>query len=215
MRVSSLNLNGARDIHKRAKLFQLIRQKNIDVMFVQETHSDCFNEIDWKKEWESEVFLTHMSSTRGGVAVLFAKNLLPISCDVKHEIPGRLIFVRAQFEKFKAVFINVFAPTNGNERVLFLKNVNTILQNCSSDDFLFMGGDFNCTGNYRLDRNHMEPHIGSSRALNELIETHRLQVCDLWRDLNSNVRQYTWVHTRENCISLARLDRFYCFKHLF
>jgi len=57
----------------------------------------------------------------------------------------------------------------------------------------------------------MEPHIGSSRALNELIETHSL--CDLWRDLNSNARQYTWVHTRENFISLASLDRFYCFKH--
>lgn len=49
MRVSSLNLNGAQDIHKRAMLFELIRQKNIDVTFVQETHSDCINEIDWKK----------------------------------------------------------------------------------------------------------------------------------------------------------------------
>lgn len=117
-------------------------------------------------------------------------------------ISGSLIFVRAQFEKFKAVFINVYAPTNGNERVFFLKNVNTILQNCSSGDFLFLGGDFNCTGNYRLDRNHMEPHFASSRVLNELIDTHSL--CDLWRDLNNNVRQYTWLDNRDNLISLAR-----------
>lgn len=140
MRVSSLNLNGARDMHKRALLFELIKQKNIDVMFVQETHSDCINEIDWKKEWEGDVLFAHMSSTRGGVAVLFAKNFLPISCDVKHVVSGRLLCIRAQFEKFKAVFINVNAPTNGSERVLFLKDVNTILQNCSSDDFLFLGG---------------------------------------------------------------------------
>lgn len=76
-------MNGARDIHKRALLFELIKQKNIDVMFVQETHSDCINEIDWKKEWEGDVLFAHLSSTRGGVAVLFAKNFLPISCDVK------------------------------------------------------------------------------------------------------------------------------------
>lgn len=40
-------------------------------------------------------------------------------------------------------------------------------------------------------------------------------MCDVWRELNNNVRQYTWVHNRENFISLARLDRFYCFRHHF
>ncbi len=30
-------------------------KKHIDVMYVQETHSDCINESDWKKEWEGEV----------------------------------------------------------------------------------------------------------------------------------------------------------------
>ena len=28
-------------------------------------------------------------------------------------------------------------------------------------------------------------------------------------------RQYTWVQHRENFFSMARLDRFYCFKHHF
>ncbi len=84
LRVGSLNLNGGRDLHKRALLFELIKQKNIDVMYVQETHSDCFNENDWKKEWEGEVVFAHMSSTRGGVAI-FAKNALPFSCEVKRD----------------------------------------------------------------------------------------------------------------------------------
>lgn len=33
--------------------------------------------------------------------------------------------------------------------------------------------------------------------------------------MNGDERQYTWAHTRGNLISLARLDRFYCFKHHF
>ncbi len=45
----------------------------------------------------------------------------------------------------------------------------------------------------------------------ELIKTHCL--CDVWRDLNIDVRQYTWAHNRGNFISFARLDRFYCFRH--
>lgn len=100
IRIGTLNLNGARDIKKRAVLFELIRQKSLDVMMVQETHSDSLNEIDWKKEWDGEVVFAHMNSVRGGVAVLFAKNFLPISYELKHVIPGRLMLLRAKFERF-------------------------------------------------------------------------------------------------------------------
>lgn len=182
-------------------------------MFVQETHSDSFNEIDWKKEWEGEVVFTHMSSVRGGVAVLFAKNFLPVSYELKPVVPGRLMLLKAKFERFNFVFLNLYAPNSGPERVCFFNNVKCILQNCNIDDYLFLGGDFNCTENYVLDRNHIEPHAASAHAMCELVETYDL--CDIWRELNNDVRQYTWAHTRENVISLARIDRFYCYKHHF
>lgn len=41
IRLGTLNINGARDSGKRAMLYELIRQKKYDVMFVQETHSDA------------------------------------------------------------------------------------------------------------------------------------------------------------------------------
>lgn len=66
IRIGTLNLNGARDIKKRAVLFELIRQKSLDVMMVQETHSDSLNEIDWKKEWDGEVVFAHEFSQRRG-----------------------------------------------------------------------------------------------------------------------------------------------------
>lgn len=116
--MGSLNINGARDVQKRMLLYELIKQKNIDVMYVQETHSDCRNAIDWKREWEGEVLLTHMSSNRGGGAFLFAKSFFPVSCQVEEVIAGRLMIIRATFEKCKMVFINVYAPTNGIERSL-------------------------------------------------------------------------------------------------
>ena len=51
----------------------------------------------------------------------------------------------------------------------------------------------------------------SQRALRQLLQTHDL--CDVWRRLHDHKRQYTWTHCRGNLISMARLDRFYCFKH--
>lgn len=64
-----------------------------------------------------------------------------------------------------------------------------------------------------MDRNNTEPHAANSRFIRELSKTHSL--CDIRRELNGNTRRYTWAHTRENYISLARLDRFYCFKYHF
>lgn len=78
-----------------------------------------------------------------------------------------------------------------------------------SGEYLILGGDFNCTAEPVLDRNHLEPHPASAARLNRLIET----LNDVWRSLNGQSKQYTWSHCRDNSVSLARLDRFYCFKH--
>ena len=99
----------------------------------------------------------------------------------------------------------------GSNKVCFLNDVSAALQNCCSDDYLFMGGDFNCTEDDDLDRNHTEPHTASKRTVCRLLQNHSL--CDVWRVLHQNVRQYSWAHARDGFMSLARLDRLYCFKH--
>ncbi len=43
------------------------------------------------------------------------------------------------------------------------------------------------------------------------MKTH--EIVDVWRNFHGIQRQYTWAHAYDNLISLARLDRFYCFKH--
>lgn len=78
-------------------------------------------------------------------------------------------------------------------------------------DACFLGGDFNCTANAAFDRNHPEPHGASKRCLVKLIEANDL--CDVWRLFHTTQSLYTWAHVRDNSLSLARLDRFHCFKH--
>lgn len=66
-----------------------------------------------------------------------------------------------------------------------------------------IGGD--CTVDYKFDRNHEEPHSGSTHVLKTLIN--RYNLVDLWRD--ARVKQYTWWKVHLNNISSGRLDRFY------
>lgn len=94
--------------------------------------------------------------------------------------------------------------------MIFLNILDDLLKKCDSGEFLILGGDFNCT-ELVMDRNHVEPHMPSRRRLIELIKSHDLT--DLWRNFNIRQRQYTWAHSHENMLSMARLDRFYTFKH--
>ncbi len=50
--------------------------------------------------------------------------------------------------------------------------------NCSSEEYLFLGGGSNLT-NAVLDRNHQEPHAASRSCLKKLVEMYDL--CDIWR----------------------------------
>ena len=95
----------------------------------------------------------------------------------------------------------------------YCKYISEVLNDCAMEDFLFLGGDFNCTEDVILDRNHAEPHPASQHALKQLVRSHGL--VDVWRRMHPDCRQYTWSHIRESRVSSARLDRVYCFKHHF
>lgn len=168
------------------------------------------NAADGAVEWNRVAVLSHGTTLSGGVAILFAKSFTPQSYKVEEVIKGRLLKIRASFESTTVVFICVYIPTSAVERMLFLSTLCSVLQNVCIDEYLILGGDFNCTES-SLDRNHVEPHLPSRHRLVQLLKTHDLK--DIWRQLNGENKQYTWTHVRDNVISLARLDRFYVFKH--
>ena len=51
-KAGSLNVNRAREIRKRATICETAKLNHIDVLFLQETHSDSNNETDRNREWE-------------------------------------------------------------------------------------------------------------------------------------------------------------------
>ena len=112
----SLNVNGAREERKRAVVFDMAKMKHIDVLFLQETHSDVGNEAEWSREWEGELILSHHTNLSGGVGFLFSRRFTPTSVEVRHVVEGRCLLVEAHFEHFNVVFINIYAPNNGTER---------------------------------------------------------------------------------------------------
>ncbi len=207
IRIGSFNINGVRDKNKRAKLSEFMKISKIDIVMLQETHSDKSNEIEWGLWWEGKYALSHGSSTSAGVAVLFSKILNVENFKIEEVVAGRVLCVHTEIERIKFVFINVYAPNVGSERIeLFLKIKSHISQ---YDNFfcIVMAGDWNCTEHFNVDRNSEEPHFQSGVVLSKLIEEHDLT--DIWRNRNEGIKQYTWVKVSNNEVKGARLDRIY------
>ncbi len=162
---ASLNINGARESRKRAQIFETMTQKRIDVLFLQETHSDLGNAVEWAIGFDGLSVLSHSTSVSGGVAILFSKRFIPVHYKVEEIIKGRLLKIKASYENnFSFVLICVYIPNTAVDRMLFLNTLCKVLSECDPEDFLMLGGDFNCTENV-LDRNHIEPHMQSRKRL--------------------------------------------------
>lgn len=110
------------------------------------------------------MILIHLNRASGGVVLLFSKHFLPESYDFQELVKGRLMAVKAKYECFKTMFVNVYAPNMGPERILFFfyTSLNMSYASVTQKILVFLARDFNCTENDQLDRNHLEPHVPRS-----------------------------------------------------
>ncbi|KAL6484118.1 hypothetical protein MHYP_G00061630 [Metynnis hypsauchen] len=145
-----------------------------------------------------------------GVAVFFSRRLGIGHLHVSELEQGRLLLVQVDIRGTGFLFVNVYAPNHGGERVRLFRKLRAALQRYSDTLSVVMGGDWNCTTDFTLDRNGEEPHSGSAAELGGLLK--ECGFVDPWREFNTGVRQYTWVKVSERRVSAARLDRFYITK---
>lgn len=120
-------------------------------------------EFFWEREWEGREVLSHNTMASGWVGILFSKRFAPSSVEVKQMGEGRNLLVRAKLDHFSLIFMNIYAPNSKTERKRFSEVVE--LNRCSSEDYLLLGGDFNCNEKEFLDGNHAEQHSTSQHGL--------------------------------------------------
>lgn len=207
LRVGSLNVNGMRDRKKAGNIIEFIRLKNLDVIFLQETHSDMNNEVDWRLWWGNECVLTHGTNLSAGAAILFSPTTKVRILSKKEIEPGRLLAVRADINGLFFVFVNIYAPNIGSDRINIFNKLKIFLKQQQVNDLIILGGDWNCTLDPSLDRNGEEPNFQSPTVLANIVKISNFT--DSWRENNPMVKQYTWVKVNEGRISAARLDRLY------
>ncbi len=163
------------------------------------------------QEWDGISVLSHNTTLSGDVGILFTKSFSPVLLSSWLRIvKGRLLKIRTIFDKICLCFCLCLCSNISNAKIGVFRCTSSTLQTCSTEDYLFLGGDLIVLKKI-LSRNHIEPHMPSRERLTKMINVNVL--CDILRHFHDGQRQYTWAHARDNVLSLARLDRFYGFKH--
>ena len=89
----TLNVQGLGSYQKQKHIYQYIREKQIDIALLQETHVDEKLEKNCTVEWGSKWYSSYGASNVRGVSILFSHKLSKMGKIemIKHDTQGRLI----------------------------------------------------------------------------------------------------------------------------
>ena len=107
---------------------------------------------------------------------------------------GRYILAEIVIDNTKVVLVNVYAPNDSNQQVVFLKGLSNNILDKYGNENLVLGGDFNCVIG-TLDKRGGKPvdiRKASTIELKALIKTHNL--LDTWRYKNPDSFGPTWTN---------------------
>lgn len=208
VKICTYNARGLRDFNKRKQLFMLLKYKNFDVVFIQESHMVDSEISLWRSQWGGEIFCANGSTNSKGVLILFRKNLQYQVNNVIKDDMGRFLVMEVQLEDMELLFINVYAPNIDTPS--FFERISQITYQCENP-LMMWGGDFNFVVNNDLDRKFF--HYNNDKARDYFIQyAEDNDLCDIWRVLNPASKQYSCCRPNtdsDQWQKFSRLDMFF------
>ena len=201
LKVLSCNVKGLAEKIKRKQVFNYLKQKWSDVVFMQETHTCKSQQKVWKSAWRGTTIFSHGESNARGMAILFSQDLNAHILWTKTDSMGRYVFVKAKIDETVYMFCNCYAP-NEDDSTFFVEIINE-LGNIVNVDITIWGGDFNksLSSDDKLGKYY---ETKSAQLLNQF--TVDQNWTDIWRYFNPEIQQYTFFK-RKPVIRL-RIDYF-------
>ena len=205
LQVVSINARGLNTSEKRIKFYDWLRDTNIDIVFLQETHYVEKNEVTYNARWFGKSVHNYSDSTFSrGVSILFKKDLPIEILNVHKSVDGRKLLVNVKYEESVFTIVNVYAPNNEDARIEFFKRLKTfICQHSVNVNNVTLCGDFNCKLDCKNDK--------SARKLHDIL--HMLDLKDIWRTIHNDLSGYTWCDG--NNVPFSRIDYVFVSKQFF
>lgn len=216
LKIWSHNIKGVNIPEKRSHLLRTLRQNNVNIAFLQETHfrSDNIPKLHDRKYTQVFHATVHDSKTKG-VSILISRDTKIKINDNIVDPEGRYIFLKGTLGSRPITLANVYFPNKG--QAPFMYTVCKALEKFTHG-LLILGGDFNTTLNPLIDSSSGTSNIPFrtiKRMKGDLIN---LTLHDSWRTLYPKLKDYTFFshpHTRYSRIDylfLSQKDLTYLYK---
>ena len=98
--------------------------------------------------------------------VLFKPNFNVTINKILADKNGRYILAETSIDVTNIVFVNIYAPNDPSQQILFLRDLSSsVLSSCANEN-LVLGGDFNCVMN-AMDKKGGRPFVSKNAAVTE------------------------------------------------
>ena len=201
IKIGTANVNGLGEIRKRQRVFKSFKEKEYDIILLQETHSTRNDERFWNSQWGSKIYYSHGEQNARGVAILFDRKLDYHVHSCETDTSGRSINMTITIGKEKMQIINIYAPNSDSP--FFFETIGHQLAGQDVDKKI-VAGDFNITIEL-IDSVKKVQHSNKMavKMVKTIIEEFNLE--DIWRKEHDGIIQYTWRRA-DNSDQKARLD---------
>ena len=130
------NVRGIQDKQKQKELFQYFRDRNTNIVMLQETQLMPKYEALWRNEWGGSIFYSHGQSNAHGVCILTKNKHFKLS-KLARDSDGKILCIQFDYKNTTLVFCNVYAPNDDN--LISFSNLFKIVDTMSSPKLLVVG----------------------------------------------------------------------------
>ena len=153
LKCASCNVNGLRKNPKRKSIFYFLKQKNYNIIFLQETHTCFIDEKLWHYEREGKLFFSHGENNCKGVAILIKQSLKIDFGNVNIDPTSRYCFAETKINDKSLVIGSIYT--------CFFDSLFSVIANFSYTD-LILAGDWNVVLYDTLDKDGGPPHVNKN-----------------------------------------------------
>lgn len=204
IRVASVNCRGIQSVKKRNDVLHYLKNKNFQILCLQDTHWTRENLREIYPLWNRECILNGTKTNSRGVAILFGPD---IEYKIEHtymDDNGNMICLDLLISNdFSVRLINIYAPNSDEPN--FFRRIHSLVQDNTSD-YIIITGDYNLSLDQKMDtQNYL--HLNNPKARDEVLKIMLdFDLIDTFRKFHPTDKKFTWY--KKTPYKSARLDYF-------
>ena len=198
-RIITNNVRGVGNKEKRKSIFEYHRQ-NVDILILQETHSQPKDESIWENEWGGKAIFTHGTSAARGIAIFMSKQMYQKVENIYKSTDGRSIIFDYVEDETTITIAAIYAPNTEDPK--YFQDIAQILRRRNEHKIII--GDFNTVLDIEKDRKNTYSNNNKNKEeIENIMEEFSLK--ETWRERNMENKEYSWMK-KGNINKASRID---------